>query len=77
MTQGPQGLSEDAPHGPSKQRLESQKVRDIVEATLHTKPNGATHWSTRTMAKAQRVSHSAGGADVGCSWTPTASRENF
>jgi transposase len=57
IKQGPQGLSEDAPHGPSKKRLESQKVRDIVEATLHTKPNGATHWSTRMMAKAQKVSH--------------------
>jgi transposase len=31
----------------------------ILEATLHTKPPGATHWSTRTMAKAQGVSQSA------------------
>jgi transposase len=29
-----------------------------VEATLHTKPKDATHWSTRTMAKVQGVSHS-------------------
>jgi transposase len=57
MKQGPQGLSEDAPHGPSKKRLESQKVRNIIEATLQTKPKGATHWSTRMMAKAQGVSH--------------------
>jgi transposase len=27
-----------------------------VEATLHTKPPGATHWSCRTMAKAQGIS---------------------
>jgi transposase len=55
--QGPAGLSEDAPHGPSSRRLDAAKVRKIVEATLHTKPKDATHWSTRTMAKAQGVSH--------------------
>jgi transposase len=27
----------------------------IVEATLHTKPEGQTHWSTRTLAKQQGV----------------------
>lgn len=53
---GPAGLSEDAPHGPSAQRLPAEKVRAIVEATLHTTPPDATHWSTRTMAKAQGVS---------------------
>ena len=31
-------------------------MRDIVQATLHTKPPNATHWSTRTMAQAQGVS---------------------
>src|SRR3990170_168551 len=50
---GPSGLSEDAPHGPSAHRLSSQKVRAIVEATLQTTPQDATHLSTRTMAKAQ------------------------
>ena len=56
---GPSGLSEDAPHGLSVQRLSAQKVNAIVEATLHTKPEDATHWSTRTMAKAQGVSHAS------------------
>ena len=28
----------------------------IVEATLHIKPKGSTHWSTRTLAQAQKVS---------------------
>jgi len=55
--QGTPGLSEDAPHGPSSRRLDAEKGRDIVEATLHTTPRDATHWSTRTMAKAQGVSH--------------------
>jgi transposase len=62
--EGPKGLSEDAPHGPSKKQLNPQKVQSILEATLHTKPVGATHWSTRTMAKAQGVSH----ASVGRIW---------
>jgi len=55
--QGPRGLAEDAPHGPSTRRLNARKVRSIVEATLHTTPPGATHWSTRMMAKVQGVGH--------------------
>lgn len=50
------GLSEEAAKGPSKRRLSPSKVDEIVQATLHTKPPGATHWSVRTMAKAQGVS---------------------
>jgi len=50
------GLSEEAPKGPSKRRLSRSKVEEIIQATLHTKPPGATHWSVRTMAKAQGVS---------------------
>jgi transposase len=50
------GLSEEAPKGPSKRRLSRSKVEEIIQATLHTKPPGATHWSVRTMAKVQGVS---------------------
>lgn len=57
--EGPVGLSRDASHGPSVQRLSPQKVKAIVEATLHTTPPDATHWSTRTMAAAQGVSHAS------------------
>jgi transposase len=32
------------------------KVARIVEATLQTKPKGATHWSTRALARDQGVS---------------------
>ena len=53
------GLSEEAPKGPSKRRLSLSKVDEIVHATLHTKPPDATHWSVRTMAKTQGVSHSS------------------
>src|SRR5271156_3663758 len=36
----------------------AEKVAAIVEATLQTKPKGATHWSCRTMARNQKVSPS-------------------
>ena len=56
--QGPAGISVDAPHGSSPQALHADKVKEIVEATLHTTPKDATHWSVRTMAKAQGVGKS-------------------
>jgi transposase len=39
-----------------KRRISAKKVQQIVTATLHTTPKAATHWSCRTMAKAQGVS---------------------
>jgi len=58
LEKGPDGLCEDAPHGPSTRRLDAEKVKAIVEATLYTTPADSTHWSTRTMAEAKGVSHS-------------------
>jgi len=55
--QGPAGLAQNTPKGPSPKRLDRDKVRAIVEATLHSVPSDATHWSTRTMAEAQGVSN--------------------
>lgn len=57
LEKGTLGISEDAPHGTSSRQLDSQKVKNIVEATLHTVPKDATHWSTRVMAETQGVSH--------------------
>ncbi len=54
---GPVGLSEDAPHGQSSRRTKEEVVKAIVEATLHTTPPDATHWSTRTMAEKFGVSN--------------------
>jgi len=34
-----------------------EKVKAIIESTLHEKPKDATHWSTRSMAKHQNVGH--------------------
>ena len=51
-------LGEIKPGRGRKATLPAAKVEQIVEATLHTKPEGQTHWTCRTMAKAQGVSHS-------------------
>lgn len=40
----------------AKPMIPAEKVTAIVEATLHRRPAGATHWSCRTMAKAMGVS---------------------
>lgn len=55
---GPTALTEDEPGRGRRPRLSNQKVKQIVEATLHAKPEAATHWSSRTMAEAQGVSQS-------------------
>ncbi len=39
-----------------KPQITDQKIAEIVHATLHEKPEGETHWSCRTMAKAHGVS---------------------
>ena len=39
-----------------KPSIPAEKVEAIVHATLHETPPGHTHWSCRTMAKAQGVS---------------------
>ena len=50
------GLVKDAPRSGRLPQIAETRVRAIVEATLHTKPMNATHWSARTMAAAQGVS---------------------
>jgi transposase len=39
-----------------KPSIPKEKVEEIVQATLHERPEAETHWSCRTMAKAQGVS---------------------
>jgi transposase len=53
------GLAHFAKVRPGRGRrpqIPEEKIEAIVEATLHCKPPGETHWSCRTMAKAQGVS---------------------
>jgi transposase len=50
------GLEKDALRPGRKPRISAAKIRQVVQATLHTTPPNATHWSTRTMARAQGIS---------------------
>lgn len=50
------GLEKDAPRPGRVPKISEAKIRAVVEATLHAKPANATHWSTRSMAKAQHLS---------------------
>jgi transposase/DNA-binding CsgD family transcriptional regulator len=50
------GLQKDAPRPGRLPKIRHKKVMSIVNATIHTTPSDATHWSTRSMAKAHGVS---------------------
>jgi transposase len=47
---GVEGIRKDAPRGGRPRSVPEEKVREIVRRTTQTKPDGATHWSTRTLA---------------------------
>ena len=53
---GPDALTTIAPGRGRPVTYTAEQVQRIVEATTQTKPLGATHWSTRSMARAQGVS---------------------
>ena len=50
-------LDEPRPGAPRK--IGDADVEQLIARTLESKPKGATHWSTRTMAKATGMSQSA------------------
>jgi len=56
---GIDGILKDAPRPGRKKKISEKKVQTVLEATLHSKPVAATHWSTRSMAKEQGLSHMA------------------
>lgn len=53
------GIEKDAPRPGRKPSIPTETVDAIVRRTLHSKPYGATHWSTRTLAEEMGVSHMA------------------
>ncbi len=55
---GLEGIKKDAPRPGRKPRIGQGKVNEIINRTLHAKPRGATHWSTRTLAEQVGVSRS-------------------
>ena len=55
-SKGIAGLEKDGPRPGRRPKVSSEKIKQVINATLHTKPPAATHWSTRTMAEAQGLS---------------------
>jgi transposase len=53
---GPRALTETKPGRGRKPTVSAAKIKAIVRATTQSKPPGQTHWSCRSMAKAQGVS---------------------
>ena len=53
---GVEALLRDAPRPGRPRVIDARKVEAVVEATLHSKPAVATHWSVRTMAEVQDIS---------------------
>ena len=51
-----EGIRKDAPRPGRNPQIRPEVVDQILNKTLHEKPLGATHWSTRTMAKTVGVS---------------------
>lgn len=51
------GISKDAPRPGRNPRLTQEMIDAIIDRTLHTKPRGATHWTTRMLAKEMGVSN--------------------
>jgi transposase len=49
----------DEPRPGRPREVGDERVEEIVERTLHSRPRGATHWSVRTLAKELGVTPSA------------------
>jgi transposase len=56
LQKGVQGILKDAPRPGRRKAIDAETVKRVVEATLHTTPPAATHWSVRSMAHAQGLS---------------------
>jgi transposase len=52
-------LEKDAPRPGKPRTIGDRQVKKIVDMTLHGKPAHATHWSTRTMARATGISEAS------------------
>jgi len=49
----------DAPRSGQPRKLTDAKVEAVITRTLETRPQNATHWSTRTMAQASGLNQNA------------------
>lgn len=53
---GVSGILKDASRPGRRKALSPERIKQVVDATMQTTPPDATHWSVRTMAKAQGLS---------------------
>jgi len=56
--EGLAGLWQIAPGRGRKATYNADRIKAVIDATLQSKPDGATHWSCRTMASAQAIGKS-------------------
>jgi transposase len=47
----------DEPRPGARRRIDDQQIEEIVVRTLESTPRGATHWSTRSLARKTGLSH--------------------
>ena len=59
VAKGVDGLVKDATRRSRVKPLTSEKIKQVVDMTLHEKPPNATQWSVRSMAAAAAVSYSS------------------
>lgn len=59
IAKGVDGLLKDATRPSRRPPLAAEKIKQVVEMTLHERPPNATHWSLRTMAAAVGLSYSS------------------
>ena len=52
-------LEKDAPRPGKPRTITDRKVKKVVDMTLRQKPANATHWSTRSMARAADISEAS------------------
>lgn len=53
---GLDGINKDAQRPGRPKTISEAKIKEVVEATMNSRPEAATHWSTRTMGQAQDLS---------------------
>src|SRR6266849_3863389 len=54
---GVEALRHDQQRARKRRKLTADLEQKLIDTTLHSKPLGATHWSTRTLARHLGVSH--------------------
>jgi transposase len=57
VSHGLDGIRKDAPRPGRKPRISQDQIDRVIDLTLHTKPHGSTHWSTRTLARKTGLSN--------------------